>query len=160
MTDTRSDRSWPHMIHDVGSTITLEAWDMKYKPNADWNHAWGAAPANIIPRKLMGIEPLTPGYEKARICPQPGPLEWAKITAPTIRGPIALAYRKEPSATYYDVHLPANMVVEMHLPVDSPERVTESGTQVSAATDVQFLRQEKGRAVFRLGAGQYSLCIK
>ena len=42
----------------------------------------------------------------------------------------------------------------------SPERVTESGTQVSAATGVQFLRQEKGRAVFRLGAGQYSLCIK
>ena len=22
------------------------------------NHAWGAAPANILPRKLMGVEPL------------------------------------------------------------------------------------------------------
>ena len=148
------------MIHDVGSTITLEAWDMKYKPNADWNHAWGAAPANIIARKLMGIEPLTPGYEKARICPRPGPLEWAKITAPTIRGPIALAYRKDASAKYYDVHIPANMAAEIHLPVDDPERVTESGKPASAATGVEYLRQEKGRAVFRLGAGQYSLCIK
>jgi len=26
-----------------GSTIAMEAWDMKYKPNSDWNHAWGAA---------------------------------------------------------------------------------------------------------------------
>ena len=26
----------------VGSTITLEAWDNKFKPNQDWNHAWGA----------------------------------------------------------------------------------------------------------------------
>src|SRR5690606_24731475 len=47
------DRSWYNMIK-VGSTITMEAWDMKYKPNSDWNHAWGAAPANIIPRHLWG----------------------------------------------------------------------------------------------------------
>ena len=41
------DRSWYNMIR-VGSTISLEAWDNKYKPNQDWNHAWGAAPANIL----------------------------------------------------------------------------------------------------------------
>ena len=46
-----SERSWYNMIR-VGSTISLEAWDNKYKPNQDWNHAWGAAPANIIPAKL------------------------------------------------------------------------------------------------------------
>ncbi|HSV99199.1 MAG TPA: trehalase family glycosidase [Sedimentisphaerales bacterium] len=44
MTDRSSDRSWPHMIYNVGTTITLEAWDNKYKPNQDWNHAWGAVP--------------------------------------------------------------------------------------------------------------------
>ena len=27
---------------------------MKYKNNLDWNHAWGAVPANVIPRGLMG----------------------------------------------------------------------------------------------------------
>ena len=43
-----AERSWYNMIR-VGSTITLEAWDNKYKPNQDWNHAWGAAPANLIP---------------------------------------------------------------------------------------------------------------
>ena len=59
------DRSWYNMIR-VGSTISLEAWDNKYKPNQDWNHAWGAAPANIIPRRLMGVEPLTPGFGTAR----------------------------------------------------------------------------------------------
>src|SRR5207253_8512957 len=37
------DRSWRHMVEDVGTTMTLEAWDQKYKPNQDWNHAWGAA---------------------------------------------------------------------------------------------------------------------
>ncbi len=52
-----TQRSWYNMIRS-GSTITLEAWDKVYKPNLDLNHAWGAAPGNIMVRKLMGIEPL------------------------------------------------------------------------------------------------------
>ena len=51
LTSTGS-RGWYNMIR-AGSTITMEAWDDKYKPNQDWNHAWGAVPANIIPRYLV-----------------------------------------------------------------------------------------------------------
>ncbi|HEX7366600.1 MAG TPA: sulfatase-like hydrolase/transferase, partial [Pelobium sp.] len=54
-----SDRSWYNMIR-VGATMAMEAWDMKYKPNSDWNHAWGAVPANAIPRLMWGIQPKTP----------------------------------------------------------------------------------------------------
>ena len=32
-----TDRSWDNVI-EVGSKMTLEAWDAKYKPNLDWNH--------------------------------------------------------------------------------------------------------------------------
>src|SRR5690606_731899 len=32
---SQSDRSWYNMIR-AGSTITMEAWDNKYKPNQDW----------------------------------------------------------------------------------------------------------------------------
>ncbi len=58
-----NDRSWWNMIKS-GSTITMEAWDMKYKPNSDWNHAWGAAPANIIPGYMWGISPARAGIFK------------------------------------------------------------------------------------------------
>lgn len=47
----RGPRSWLGMI-DQGSTVTMEAWSLKAKPNQDWNHAWGAAPANLLPRYL------------------------------------------------------------------------------------------------------------
>lgn len=60
-----AERSWYNMIR-VGSTISLEAWDDKYKPNQDWNHAWGAAPANIIPRRLMGVVPTEPGFRASK----------------------------------------------------------------------------------------------
>ena len=73
-----SDRSWWNMIR-IGSTITLEAWDNKYKSNIDWNHAWGTAPANIIPRCLWGIIPLEPGFSKFQIKPQIGNLKYGKL---------------------------------------------------------------------------------
>jgi alpha-L-rhamnosidase len=76
------ERSWRHMVEDVGTTITLEAWDTKYKPNQDWNHAWGAAPANLLPRKVLGIEPLEPGIAKVMIWPRAGKLAWAKVKVP------------------------------------------------------------------------------
>ena len=46
---SRGERSWLGMI-DQGATMTMEAWSIKAKPNQDWNHAWGAAPLNIIAR--------------------------------------------------------------------------------------------------------------
>ena len=58
------DRSWMNMIK-TGSTMTTEAWDVKYMPHfMGWSHAWSASPAHIIPRKLMGIEPGEPGFGK------------------------------------------------------------------------------------------------
>jgi len=56
MTNT-GERGWANMLR-VGSTMTSEARDLRFKPNLDWNHAWGSAPVNIIARKLAGIRPL------------------------------------------------------------------------------------------------------
>ncbi|MBV9122194.1 MAG: hypothetical protein JO112_02390 [Planctomycetes bacterium] len=111
-----TDRSWRHMIRDLGTTITLEAWDTKYKPNQDWNHAWGAAPANILPRKLMGVEPLEAGFHKVRIRPQPGSLKWARLDLPTIRGPVHVEFQSSPARFTLSVRLPANTRAEVWVP--------------------------------------------
>ena len=109
------DRSWYNMIK-VGSTISMEAWDMKYKPNSDWNHAWGAAPANIVPRYMWGIQPLTPGYGVASIYPQLSDLTSSSIVVPTIKGQIKAEYKKVNNRlSQYSVELPANMVAEFKL---------------------------------------------
>jgi hypothetical protein len=103
-----NDRSWWNMIRS-GSTITMEAWDMKYKPNSDWNHAWGAAPANIIPGAMWGISPALPGFAKAIIRPQLGELEHCSISVPTIRGDIFAGYRASGNSKEYKIKIPANM---------------------------------------------------
>jgi hypothetical protein len=108
------DRSWWNMIRS-GSTITLEAWDMKYKPNSDWNHAWGAAPANIIPGGMWGIAPVIPGYARAIIKPQLQNLKNSRISVPTIRGKIIAEYNDSGKTKVYSITVPANMECDLNL---------------------------------------------
>lgn len=142
------DRSWYNMIR-MGSTISLEAWDMKYKPNADWNHAWGAVPANIIPRGLWGIQPATPGFSRVNIRPQMSTLESTKITVPTIRGPINAEYQKINNRNrQYSFNLPANMVGDLWLDVSSEDVVKLNGVVVNMA--YESVRLEPGENVVQI----------
>jgi hypothetical protein len=77
---------------ESGATITWKVWDMKYKLNQDWNHAWGAAPANLLPRYVLGAHPLVAGWKTARIKPSIGELTYAKGKVPTPKGSISIAW--------------------------------------------------------------------
>jgi hypothetical protein len=112
------DRSWRHMV-ESGATISWEAWDMKYKPNQDWNHAWGAAPANLLPRFVLGVEPLTPGWGQVRIRPNPGNLAHAKGQVPTPPGPVMVDW-KSGSTFEMNLRLPDGMTARLELPA-TPE---------------------------------------
>jgi hypothetical protein len=110
------DRSWWNMIR-IGSTMTLEAWDWKYKNNLDWNHAWGAVPANIIPRFLMGLRPLEPGLAKILVQPRPGNLASAQIKFPTCLGPVLARFENRPGESFVlEVSIPEGMTARIDLP--------------------------------------------
>jgi hypothetical protein len=130
MTST-TDRSWYNMIK-IGSTMTLEAWDMKYKSNGDWNHAWGAAPANIIPRWMWGIQPKTPGYDMVTIKPQLSNLKNCSIIVPTIKGQIKANYlKKSKLETEYNIELPGNMIGEFLVNLSSEDELLVNGQSVN-----------------------------
>lgn len=118
ITNTTTDRSWWNMIK-IGSTMTLEAWDTGYKPNLDWNHAWGTTPANIITRHLWGIRPKTPGFKTARIQPQMASLDYSKIKVPTVNGCINGNYKKNDTERIFEIMLPENMTATFILPKEA-----------------------------------------
>lgn len=153
-------RSWYNMIR-AGSTVTTEAWDILFKPNQDWNHIWGAVPGNIIPRKLMGIEPAEPGYRRVRIAPQPAWLREASITVPTIRGEVSVAFDNEPGRFALNVEMPANMTGDVYLPlvkgIDPKRMSVEMDGQPVARPEVleravKIPGVGSGRHTFRLSA--------
>ncbi len=127
------DRSWYNMIR-VGATISLEAWDMKYKPNADWNHAWGAVPANTIARQLWGIQPMVPGGAIVAIRPQLASLTSTSITVPFLGGKVKASYQKAGALRQiYTAEVPANMAAEFFLPAMAGSEITLNGQPVETA---------------------------
>jgi hypothetical protein len=153
-------RSWYNMIKK-GATITLEAWDVKFKSNLDWNHAWGAAPGNIIPRFLMGVRPLAPGFEKILIEPRPGWLKSATATIPTIRGPVHVAFENDPKKPFVlEVQMPGNTQAIVSVPAGKESDVIEGGKPSAKCKCVEFLRMERGRALFSIGSGKYRFVVR
>jgi alpha-L-rhamnosidase len=113
--NSTAQRSWYNMIW-IGSTITMEAWDKLYKPNLDLNHAWGSAPANLIVRKLMGVLPLTPGWETFQIKPQLGKLASVYLKTSTIKGIITVSYKRNNAADVTEVTIPGASNANIVLP--------------------------------------------
>lgn len=141
MTNT-SIRSWYNMIR-IGSTMTLEAWDSFYKLNLDWNHAWGAAPANIIPRMMWGVTPTSPAYQSATIKPQLADLTESSISIPTILGAIVCDYKLVDGVKYYNVDIPANMDVTFNLGRDHQREIKYDGAYT--ANDNPLIQLHVGR---------------
>ncbi len=150
-----SDRSWLNMIR-VGSTMTTEAWDNKYKSNNGWSHAWSASPAHIIPRKIMGIEPAEPGFGKIAIRPHPGELTFANAKLPTIRGDIAVDFKQEPGKSFeMNMIIPSNTSASVYVPkVSKKYSLTLNGRNLRGVEGIGYVLLKD------IKAGRQSIIIK
>ena len=119
------------MACDEGATITMESWNDGGKGNSDWTHPWGAAPANIIPRFVMGIRPLEPGFSRTLIQPLPGHLGAASFSQPTVRGTIKVSFCNTPGEFFaMNIGLPAGITAEVRLPPWALAMAGQSGTGI------------------------------
>lgn len=126
-------RSWRHML-DSDATITWEAWDVSYKPNLDWNHAWGAAPGNLLPRYVLGIQPRGAGWTSASIRPATGGLSHAKGRTPTPFGPIEVQWTDGEKFRMI-VDAPSEVPLHVAVPARAGDVVQLDGVQITATRD-------------------------
>ena len=145
---SKDKRSWYNMIR-AGSTITLEAWDYEFKVNLDWNHAWGATPANVIPRGLWGIKPKTPGFGVVSIKPQMSKLKKSTIEVPTVKGTVKAnyTYNGERLQTY-EIEIPGNIIGEFSLNGSEGKELIHNGKIVPSA--FEFIRLTPGKHTIQL----------
>ncbi len=131
------ERSWRHML-EGDATITWEAWSDRIKTNLDWNHAWGAAPANLLPRYVLGARPASPGWTRAKIRPNPSGLRFARGIIPTPHGPISIDWQRKDSFRM-ELSLPAEMTASVHIPTaPNTKGVFVDGQHVEAELDGNY----------------------
>lgn len=124
-----NDRSWRHML-EQGTTVTWEAWDTKYKGNLDWNHIWGTAPANLFPKYILGVRPVSPGWHQVLVRPSPGSLKFANGVIPTPRGPIQVAW-SQGEFWELELNLPPGVTARLELPASDQSAVVTLNGQVT-----------------------------
>jgi len=143
----RGPRTWLRMIEE-GSTMTWEAWGPEFKPNLTWNHAWGAAPANLISRFVLGVRPLDPGFSKILIVPRLGPLKWVRGTVPTPLGPVLLQ-AEDGASMRLEMEIPEHTSAIVQLPWREQRSFVVDGrnTHVPSETSFPTVRLSPGRHV-------------
>lgn len=152
---TNNTRSWMNMIN-AGSTITTEAWSTTDKSNEDWNHAWGSAPGNLIPRYVLGVRPLTPGYGQILIQPHLGStLSFVQGTIPTIRGPVSVLATNVPGQFQLLVNVPGNVTATVMLPAINATAIVD-GAAVSGTLATDILGNS-WLTLTNIGSGQHAI---
>ncbi len=63
--------------------------------NSSMCHAWSAAPTLLLPRCVLGVKPLTPGWTEVEVAPQPSGLDWAEGTVLTPLGELGVSWKMD-----------------------------------------------------------------
>lgn len=152
---TNGPRGWLNMLA-MGSTLTTEAWNFTDKTNMDWNHAWGAAPGNLIAGYVLGLQPLSAGFGQILIQPHLGrTLAWAQGVLPTIRGPVSISASNAPGGFQLRLNIPGNVTATAKLPAlgtTNPVALLD-GKIVAGALSNDWL------VVSNIGAGQHAISV-
>jgi hypothetical protein len=111
----QSPYTWRGMLA-AGATTTMEVWTKRDKPNLSWSHPWCSAPANAIPRLLMGVAPLAFDFARFSVYPQPGNLTTATLSLATIHGVVSVQVNQTTAEVVVTVTVPAGSVAHACLP--------------------------------------------
>jgi alpha-L-rhamnosidase len=157
--------SWRYMI-DNGATTVWERFDSSkagegFNPAGmnDFNHMGLTSAGEWLWRTIVGLNPdeRAPGYKRFFVRPRPpGAITWARAGYRSVRGKIAIAWRREESRFELDLTVPVNTTAAVYVPAAGPGAVTEGGVPAAQAKGVEFLRMEEGCAVFEVAGGAYT----
>lgn len=93
------------------------------EPRSDC-HAWGALPLYEFTAKLLGVEPLVPGWEEIRITPRWDIVEELSGCVPTPRGDVLVRWSRENSSVHITVQTPPQIPAFFYLPDGTREEIS------------------------------------
>lgn len=159
--------SWGYSI-EQGATTIWERWNSYTKDkgfgNAGMNsfnhYAYGACGEWMF-RSMLGIESDGAGFRKIVMKPELGEgITWAKGHYDSINGRIESGWEIEDGNFRWSIVVPPNTSATVYVPAQKVEDVSIDGQMGGSSPDVEFLRMENGRALFKVGSGRYEFVSK
>jgi alpha-L-rhamnosidase len=85
-----------------------------------------------------------------------GNITFADVNYLSPYGEIKNSWKKTGTAFIMNIHIPVNTTAIIYLPAIKANNITENSQPVMNRTDIQFLKYEKGKALIKVGSGDYS----
>lgn len=147
--DQRDFPGWGYML-DNGATTLWETWAFP-ETDPSRNHPMFGSVDEWFFRSLIGINPLSPGFSRIQIKPQPaGDLKWVKGSYNSIKGKIVSEWKMENNSFGMHVVLPANTEARICIPSATGSPVLENGKPV------EVKEYKAGYAIIETGSGDYN----
>ena len=141
-------------------TTLWEGWELNSATygGGTYNHAWSGGPLTLLSSRIVGVEPLTPGYATFRVAPQLGGLAHARAVVPSVRGEIVADVRQSDAAFTLEVAVPEGTEAELAVPLvgRSSARVVGADGEVGEGIAVSHgAFGDDETATFRVGPGRW-----
>ena len=139
---------------ELGSTTTREQWSEE----GSHNHPMFGGGLVWYYRKLAGMnaDPNEPGYKHIIFKPQPaGDLTYVKYFNETSFGKAGIHWKKEDGQFTMQVEVPVGCTATVYIPIMSVKEVNENGKPVSESKNIEFLKDENGYRLLKIGSGTY-----
>jgi alpha-L-rhamnosidase len=153
--------SWGYMIENGATTI----WEL-------WNGNTAAPDMNSQNHVMMvgdlmvwyyeclaGIKASKdkPGFKKIIMSPEfiKG-LDFVNASHHALTGLIKSEWKREKGKIYWKVSIPANTSADIHIPTSSFMNIEESGNPISMVKEIEYLRNEGGKHIFKVPSGDYT----
>jgi alpha-L-rhamnosidase len=106
---------WARMDSVRLNNTLQEDWQAKPDSGQQWSHC-AVAPLYIAYMGLAGIRPITPGFERVEVRPQPADLDFLELTARTVRGPLFFRSEGKKGRRDLTLELPSGCEGELVVP--------------------------------------------
>ncbi len=143
--------SWGHML-EGGRTTLSEFWNLR----GSHNHVMMGSVDGWFYRVLGGIQadPDRPGFEHVTLRPfVPEGLNRVRASILTLRGRVAVHWRKQPGGLTLEATVPPNTTATVHVPAPAEARITSTPPREPA-------RREAAAAIFEVGSGRYVFSVR
>lgn len=114
---------WATMASVTLNNTLQEDWTVQPDSSSQWSHC-PVAPLYMAYQGLAGIWPLTPGFERVEIRPEPADLKSLELTVHTVRGPIEYACKGQLGNRQLTLALPEKCQGELVLRRDEKTELT------------------------------------
>lgn len=147
-------RRYQAVIAHPNSTVPERFGNTDRDPSMDGlNQGVSAVPAAILARRVAGIRPITPGYKRFHIQPQPAELSHFAVHIPSIRGDIAVTWQDSGTTATLQVLCPPGTMATVIFP---PVRKWSS----ISCTVASITPDAKDPSRFQVGPGEWTFVGK